>query len=318
MTLETLLNQVSSVGLAGHQKPDGDCVGSTLAVYNYIKMYYPNIDVTLYLEPIPNIFKFLSRSAEIEHNFEAEQSYDLFIALDCGDEGRLGGTAKYFQAAKKTLCIDHHISNKEFADENYIFPQASSTSELVYELLDETKVTKEIAECIYVGIVHDTGVFQYSCTSAKTMNIAGKLMELGIDFSKIVDETFFEKTYQQNRILGQALIDSRLYLDGRFIVTVVTRQQMAEFQVEPKHLEGIVQQLRVTVGVEAALFLYETTSGEYKASMRSSGIVDVAAILMKFGGGGHIRAAGATMSGTAEAITAKIMAEVELQLGLES
>ena len=114
----------------------------------------------------------------------------------------------------RTFCVDHHISNQNFADANYIFPEASSTCELVYELIDEEKITKEIAECIYVGIVHDTGVFQYSCTSAKTMNIAGRLMEMGIDFSRIVDKTYYEKTYEQNRILGQALVDSQLFLDG--------------------------------------------------------------------------------------------------------
>lgn len=314
MKLEALLKQVKRVGLAGHLKPDGDCVGSTLAVYNYIKTYNPAIEVTLYLEAIPNIFKFLNRSEEIVHDFPEAEVYDLFIALDCGDIGRLGEAGKYFKVAKQTFCIDHHISNEAFADVNYIYPKASSTCELVYELLEEEKITKEIAECIYVGIVHDTGVFQYSSVSAKTMNIAGKLMETGIDFSKIVDDTFFKKTYNQNRILGQALVDSKLHLDGRFITTVVTAAEMESFGVEPKHLEGIVQQLRVTTGVEAALFLYETNASEYKASMRSGGIVNVAAIMMKFGGGGHIRAAGATMQGTAEEITKKIMEEVSRQL----
>lgn len=314
MKLETQLENVKSVAIAGHMKPDGDCSGSTLAVYNYIKTYHPDMAVTLYLEPIPNIFKFLSRSDEIQHDFSLDEAHDLFICLDCGDEGRLGGAAKYFHSAKKTLCVDHHISNSSFADVNYIFPHASSTCELVFELLDADKITKEIAECIYVGIVHDTGVFQYSSTSAKTMNIAGQLMEMGINFTKIVDETFYTKTFQQNRILGQALVDSKLYLDGKCIATVVTLEEMKEFDVEPKHLEGIVQQLRVTKDVEAAIFLYENESGDFKVSMRSNENVDVASILMTFGGGGHIRAAGATMSGTADEIIEKILAEVAKQL----
>jgi phosphoesterase RecJ-like protein len=314
MKLETQLENVKTVAIAGHMKPDGDCTGSTLAVYNYIKTYHPDMDVTLYLDPIPNIFKFLSRSDEIEHDFSIDETHDLFICLDCGDEGRLGGAAKYFHSAKKTFCVDHHISNSSFADVNYIFPHASSTCELVYELLGEDKITKDIAECIYVGIVHDTGVFQYSSTSAKTMNIAGQLMETGINFTRIVDDTFYKKTYQQNRILGQALVDSKLYLDGKCIATVVTLQEMKAFEVEPKHLEGIVQQLRVTNDVEAALFLYENESGDFKVSMRSNEKVDVATILMTFGGGGHIRAAGATMSGTAAEIINQILAEVAKQL----
>lgn len=314
MKLETYLQDVESVAIGGHVKPDGDCVGSTLAVYNYIKTYFPQIEVTVYLEPIPNIFKFLKGSDQIVSACEQDRRYDLFLTLDCGDIGRLGLAAKYFETARKTICIDHHISNHSFADINYIFPEASSTSELVFGVLEEEKLTREIAECIYVGIVHDTGVFQYSCTSAKTMNIAGKLMELGIDFTKIVDDTFYKKTFQQNRILGQALVDSRLYLDGKCIATVVTRAQMQEFEVEPKHLEGIVQQLRVTKDVEAAMFLYETPEGDYKVSMRSNGIVDVAGILEGFGGGGHVRAAGATVSGAPEEIIEKILQKVSEQL----
>ncbi len=314
MKLKEHLENIKTVGLAGHVKPDGDCVGSTLAVYNYLKTYYPGLEVKLYLEPIPNLFKFLSRSEEIIHDCSQDVVYDLFIAMDCGDIGRLGDAAKYFESAKKTFCIDHHISNDNFADENYVFPQSSSTSELVFELLDTEKITKEIAECIYVGMVHDTGVFQYSCTSAKTMNIAGQLMEMGIPFTKIVDDTFYKKTFEQNRILGQALVNSRLHLDGKCIVSVITAEEMAAYQVEPKHLEGIVQQLRVTKGVEAAVFLYETADGEYKVSMRSNELVDVAAISSKFGGGGHVRAAGATMNGKPEEIIQKVLAEVEQQL----
>lgn len=314
MKLETQLEQVKTIGIAGHVKPDGDCIGSTLAVYNYIRTYFPELEVTLYLEPIPNIFKFLSRSEEIVHDCSEEKGYDLFIAMDCGDEGRLGDAAKYFRTAKKTFCIDHHISNNSFADENYIFPNASSTSELVYELLDTEKLTKEIAECIYVGIVHDTGVFQYSCTSAKTMNVAGQLMEMGINFTKIVDDTFYKKTFNQNRILGQALVNSRLYLDGKCVASVITSEEMKKYEVEPKHLEGIVQQLRVTKDVEAAVFLYENQDGSYKVSMRSNENVDVAQVMMTFGGGGHVRAAGATMSGMPEDILQKVLAEVAKQL----
>lgn len=314
MKFETFLEGVNTIGIAGHVKPDGDCIGSTLAVYNYLKTNYPHIRATLYLEPIPNIFKFLSRSDEIVHNCGKDETHDLFLALDCGDIGRLGDAAKYFTCAKRTFCIDHHISNSSFADENYIYPQASSTCELVFELLDRTKITREVAECIYVGLVHDTGVFQYSCTSAKTMNIAGWLMETGIDFTRIIDDTFYQKTYNQNRILGQALVNSRLYLGGKCIATVITAAEMEEYEVKPKHLEGIVQQLRVTKGTEAAIFIYENPDGTYKVSMRSNEKVDVAAIMMKFGGGGHVRAAGATMEGCAEDILQRVINEVEQQL----
>ncbi|MBO5372674.1 MAG: bifunctional oligoribonuclease/PAP phosphatase NrnA [Lachnospiraceae bacterium] len=312
--LDSQLTGVKTVAIAGHIRPDGDCVGSCLATYNYIKTYYPDVDVTVYLEPIPNIFKFLARAEEIVHSCEKDWNYDLFIAQDCGDTGRLGAAAKYFETAKKTVCIDHHISNDSFADVNYIYPYASSTCELIFELLDEKKITKEIAECIYVGMVHDTGVFQYSNTSAKTMESAGKLMEMGIDFSKIVDETFYTKTFEQNQILGKALLGSGLYADGKVIVSVVTQKDMEEFHVLPKHLDGIVNQLRVTKDVEVAVFIYENEDGTYKVSTRSNGLVNVAKLAVTFSGGGHERAAGFSMTGTITKIIQTIVSEIEKQL----
>lgn len=308
------LTGVKTVAIAGHIRPDGDCVGSCLASYQYIKTFFPQIEVTLYLEPIPNIFKFLAGADEIVHSCEEDKSYDLFVVQDCGDAGRLGGAIKYFQAARKTICIDHHISNGSFADINHVVPEASSTSELVFDLIGEGGLTKEIAECIYVGIIHDTGMFQYSCTSAKTMAAAGKLMGMGIDFPKIADETFFKKTYGQNKILGRALLNSRLYADGKVIASVITQKDMDEFGVMPRHLDGIVSQLRVTKGVEAAVFLYETGDGMLKASTRSNGLVDVARIAVKFGGGGHVRAAGFSMAGDPDQIIGTVVAEIEKQL----
>lgn len=312
--LASQLEQVKTVAIAGHVRPDGDCAGSCLATYNYIKTWYPDIQVDLYLEPIPNIFKFLKNAEQIHNSCESDQKYDLCIVQDCGDAGRLGNAVKYFETAKKTVCIDHHVSNDSFADENYIFPEASSTSELIFELLEEERITKEIAECIYVGMVHDTGVFQYSCTSAKTMNIAGKLMEKGINFTKIVDDTFYTKTFEQNKILGQALLNSELYLDGACIATAISKAEMEQYHVLPKHLDGIVSQLRVTKDVEAAIFLYENEDGTWKVSMRSNEKVDVAAIAVKHQGGGHVRAAGATMAGTPEEIIQVLCKEIKEQL----
>lgn len=314
LSLEKVLEGVKTVAIAGHVRPDGDCVGSCLATYNYIKTYYPEIAVDLYLEPIPNLFKFLTSSAEIKNTCDTDMAYDLFISQDCGDIDRLGQAGKYFQTAKKTFCIDHHKSNQSFADENYIFPQASSTSELVYELMDESKITKEIAECIYVGIIHDTGVFQYSNTSSKTMTIAGKLMDLGIDYPTIVNDTFFVKTFEQNRIFGHALLKAERFLDNRCIYVCLTREEMQQYDVLPKHLEGIVSQLRSTKGVEVAIFLYQNDEDGYKVSMRSGKVVDVAEIAVKYGGGGHAKAAGVTMYGEETEIRKLLLEEVNAQL----
>ena len=314
--IDSYLDNAASVAIAGHVRPDGDCVGSCLAMYNYICDVHPKVSVDLYLEPIPNKFKFLKSAREIQHLSQPveEKEYDLFIALDCGDMERLGAAARYFETAKSTLCVDHHISNRYFADFNYIFPNASSTSELVYQLLDKSKITQAIAECIYVGLIHDTGVFQYSCTSSSTMNIAGELMDTGIDYPKIVDETFYIKTYEQNRIWGEAMVNSELFLDGACISSVITRKQMEQYHVEPKHLDGIVSQLRSTKGVEVAIFLYQNEEHGYKISLRSASYVDVAEIAAAFGGGGHCRAAGASAHGEAAEILEKLLSLIEIQI----
>ena len=314
LSLETVLEGVKSAAIAGHIRPDGDCVGSCLATYNYIKDNFPEIDVDLYLEPIPNLFKFLKSSEAIQNTCEKEKIYDLFIAQDCGDIQRLGQAGRYFKTAKKTFCVDHHKSNLSFADINYIVPEASSTSELVYDLLDENRMTREIAECIYVGIIHDTGVFQYSCTSSKTMQIAGRLMDMGIDYPTIVNDTFFVKTFEQNRVFGHALLKAQRFLDDRCIYSCITREEMEQYQVLPKHLEGIVSQLRSTKGIEVAVFLYQNEDDNYKVSMRSGKSVDVSEIAVKYGGGGHARAAGVTMHGGEEEIRDLLLEEIKRQL----
>lgn len=314
--LDSYLENIASVAIAGHVRPDGDCAGSCLAVYNYIADSYPELQIDLYLEPIPEKFLFLRNSDRIQTIDEAREGieYDLFIALDCGDLSRLGAAARYFEQAKNTFCVDHHISNPCFADFNYIFPDASSASELVYELLNKEKITKEIAECLYLGIVHDTGVFQYSCTSSKTMRIAGELMDKGIDYPRIVDETYYIRTYNQNRIWGRAMANSELFLNGRVICSVIKRKHMDKYHVTPKDLDGIVSQLRSTVGVEVSIFLYQTDDHAYKLSLRSASYVDVAEIAMHFGGGGHKRASGATLNGKSEDILKEVLPLIKAQL----
>lgn len=294
--LDSCLKHAASAAIAGHVRPDGDCTGSCLAVYNYIRDNYPQIPVDLYLEPVPEKFLFLKNADRIRTDAESagDTVYDLFIALDCGDPGRLGAAGRLFENARHTLCVDHHVTNQKFADDNFVSPDASSACELVYQIMEPGKITKEIAECLYLGIVHDTGVFQYSCTSPKTMEIAGQLMAHGINYPKIVDETYFIRTFAQQKIWGKAMMESRLYLDGRCICSVVTKEDMETFHVKSEELDGLVSQLRSTVGVEVAVFLYETDDG-YKISLRSVEKVDVAEIAMEFGGGGHVRAAGASV-----------------------
>ena len=313
--LNHALEQAKTVAIGGHVRPDGDCVGSCMGLYQYIKTWYPEIEADVYLEDIPESFKrLIVVSDQIKGEVAEAKEYDLFIALDCGDAARLGFSAVLFENAKHTICVDHHVSNMAFADENHIVPDASSTSELIYHLLPYEKITKEIAECLYLGIVHDTGVFQYSSTAPETMEAAANLMRKGINANEIIDKTFYEKTYAQNQILGRALLESILFMDGKCIFTCLTKKIMDFHEVKPKDLEGIVSQLRVTEGVEVAIFLYQTNEDEFKVSLRASGDVDVSKVAQKFGGGGHKKAAGVTMKGTMHEIINNLSEQISAQL----
>ena len=312
--LKDELANVKTVAIAGHIRPDGDCVGSCLGVWNYLREQYPEIEADVYLEQIVPKFRFLNGADQVKTDCSAEKTYDLFLSLDASDKERLGAAVKYLDTAKHTVCIDHHITNGGFAEVNWIVADASSTSELVWKTMEEEKISKHTAEALYMGIAHDTGVFQYSNTSPETMRIAGSLIAKGIDFSRIVDDTFYKKTYVQNQILGRALVESILLLDGRVIAGRLREKDMEFYGATPADLDGIVSQLRVTEGVEVAIFLYETGNHEYKVSLRSNGPVDVSAVCAYFGGGGHVKAAGCTMHGTIYDVINNLTLHIEQQL----
>ena len=312
MILSDILKDVKSVGITGHIRPDGDCTGSVLALYNYIVENMPETDVDLYLEQPGSEFYYLKNIDKIKNTPE-DKKYDVFFVLDCSSLDRIEPFISCFNNASKTVCIDHHVSNTGFTDLSKIEPQASSACEVLYGTMDADKISRNVAECIYTGIIHDTGVFKYSCTSKKTMEIAGEMMEKGIDYSDIIDNTFYKKTYVQNQILGRALLESVLFYDGKCIFTTVTIDEMEFYGVTGRELGGIVEQLRLTDGVEVAIFLYQTGEEEYKVSLRSKKKIDAAAIATQFGGGGHVRAAGYTAKGSVYQIINSIGELIEKQ-----
>lgn len=316
IVLNEILQGKHSVALGGHIRPDGDCVGSSMGLYLYLKEQFPELETDIYLEPVADCYKIVSDIEEIKHQVEHVKQYDLFICLDCGDAARLGFSAPLFEHAKQTMCIDHHVSNEAFADINYIEPDASSTSELVYRLMEKENISKQSAEALYMGIAHDTGVFQYSCTSPETMEAAAELLRKGVNGSKIIDKTYYEKTYVQNQILGKALLESMLVLDKQVIVSYVNLKSLNFFEAKPSDLEGIVSQLRQTKGVEVAMFLYEQEPQIYKVSLRSKDRVDVSVIAKYFGGGGHAKAAGFTMKGTVHDVITNVNKQIALQLNV--
>lgn len=285
------------IGISGHIRPDGDCVGSCLALWQYLVKCLPEAYVKVFLEKPADIFREIKGFEEIDWDFTEEEPFDVFFVLDSSVD-RLGEAEKYFRAAGKTVNIDHHISNHGGGQVNYVDPQVGSNSEILYDLLGEDRMDRDMAMAVYVGMIHDTGVFQYSNTTPATMEKGARLISYGFDFPRLIRETFYQKTYVQAQIMGRALMESVRFMDGRCIVSVIERKTMDFYHVEPKDLDGIVSQLLNIEGVDCAIFMYQTGVLEYKVSLRSNEKVDVAQVAAYFGGGGHMRAAGCTLSGT--------------------
>lgn len=305
-----------SIAISGHIRPDGDCVGATMALYRYLNKVFEkeNVEIEVLLETPPDVFKDLAGVDSIISSKDDDKVYDVFIVADSVPE-RIGFAYPYFERAKKTINIDHHISNEGGScDAEYIVPEASSASELVYDLLKAEYMDEELAKIVYIGIIHDTGVFQYSNTSPKTLRIAATLLEYGFDFPKLIDETFYEKTYVQNQILGRTLLESIVFMEGQCAVGMISRKMMEFYGVTSKDFDGIVNQLRNTKGVEVAIFMYEKDTLEYKVSLRSCGKVDVSKVAAYFGGGGHVRAAGCEISGTYYDVINNLSEQIAKQL----
>ena len=302
------------IGITGHIRPDGDCVGSTLGLYNYIRKNLPECEVTVYLEKPSDEFNYLSGINDIKHEAE-DKHFDLFVVLDCSSMDRIEPFMSCFENADKTICIDHHISNNSFADVNYVEPQSSSACEVLYTTFDEDKVDKNVAECIYTGIIHDTGVFKQSNTTKHAMTVAGDLIEKGARPYYVIDETFYKKTFAQNKLLGVALGNAIQYADGKITLSVLSKEDFKNTGTTKADTDGIVDQLRITEGTETAVFMYQLDDG-YKVSLRSNSIVDVSRIAVSHGGGGHIRAAGFSMMGDIREIVSLIVSEICMQLGV--
>lgn len=305
-----------NIVISGHVRPDGDCVGSCMATYLFLKKVMPEASVRVSLEQPADIFSCIQDFDKIETECRMENVPDVFIALDC-EKTRLGEAEALFDKAKKRINIDHHISNASGCGEvNYVVPTASSASELVYDVIDNEYIDVEIAKAIYIGMIHDTGIFQYSNTSPKTLKIAGELIAYGFDFPTLIDETFYEKTYVQNQILGRALLESIIFMNGKCAVSYVDQKTMEFYNATPKDLEGIVNQLRIVKGVECAIFMYEIGTQQFKVSMRSCKYVDVSKVASFFGGGGHKRAAGCTMNGSFYDVVNNLSQHIEEQIVL--
>ncbi len=311
-TLIEAIEDSQSIAISGHIRPDGDCVGSTTALYNYIKKNYPDKTVRLFLERIPPEMAAVITAPEPLNGEEWDEKFDLFVSLDASTPDRLGPNLRLFQEAGYRFVVDHHVTNRGFGDTNHIVGEAASCCEVLFDLLEEDKIDVEVGKCIYLGIVHDTGVFKFPSTSRHTMEVAGILVEKGVRGDKIIDGSFYEKTWSQNKLLGIALDKAKLYFDGYVAATVITREDLKSVGCTLYDTDGIVDQLRLTQGVEIAMFIREDGDDFYKFSLRAkNGEIDVSEISVAYKGGGHEMAAGFSAHGKIEDLIKELLENIE-------
>ena len=311
--LNEIVKGARTAVIAGHVRPDGDAVGACIGLMLYLEQIAPGLEIKVCLEDFSDSFRFLEGMDKITPPALCPRRCDVFFAVDTAAKDRLGDALPLFEEAALTVCIDHHISDPGYAMINEVDADASSASEVVCRLMTETgKITPGCANALYLGIVHDSGQFNYSCTSPDTMRMAAMLMEKGASHEMIIDRTFREKTLTEQRIMGAALANSVSAFGGRLLYSVLDGETLQKYGAAHKDLDGISSQLRTTKGVDVSFLLSESEPGIWKASLRAGEKVDVNRVAAVFGGGGHVRAAGCTLTGSA----AEAEAQLKEQIGL--
>lgn len=314
--LTDLISKAETIAIIGHIRPDGDDIGSCLGTYNYIQDNYSGRKkVRVFLESKIAKFSFMHGYDDICSKINKDdREYDLVICQDASTVERLGDFYEILKTARHSICIDHHKTNDGFCEFNDVRPDASSTSEVVYELMEEEKISRNTAECLYTGIVHDTGVFQYTCMSPRTMEIAGKLLAKGIDPEFIVSYTFYQKSYNQLRAWGYAFQNAQTECGGQIIYSIFTWKDMKKFGISSIELDGISSELRLVDTAEFSMLIYQDGPNTFKLSMRTKNKVDCSVIAQNHNGGGHAKASGCTIEGDPEDIAKMIIEEVKEQL----
>jgi len=321
MNLYQECKDAKKIAISAHIRPDGDAIGSCMAMSLYLQKRIPGVIVDVYLDPIADYFLCIKDSDKIKHEVRTswddgstDITYDVFICVDC-DPARMSFGHELFKNAGKRINIDHHITNANGqGDVNFCEPDSASASELVYKVIDTEYLDTDIALPIYIGIIHDTGVLQYSNVKPTTLNTVAELIKYDIGFPAVIQKTFYEKTYVQTQLLAQALIDTQILMGGRCATSTISKATLEKYGADSRDLEGIVNQMRYIRGVDCAIFMYELGENEYKVSLRTSKYVDASKVTSVYGGGGHEKAAGVTMQGTPSEITEKLIVEVQKQL----
>lgn len=300
------INNASYILIAGHISPDGDAIGACTAMGLVLKQMGKDYGVLLE-EPDPK-YNYMLKNINLLSDVPYEKC-DLFISLDCADINRLGAFNKGFDFAKVSYNIDHHISNTRYGMFNYVDSNASSASEIVHDIWRASKVSMStgIAEAIYTGIVYDTAAFKHTNTTSKTLAIASELLEYDFDFSSIIQTLFYERSFASTQLQGIAINNIESYYNDSLIVSSLSQKDFKLCNTSSHEAEGIVNVLKNIKNSKIALFLYEKNPGEVKVSMRSEDPYNVCEIANIFGGGGHKKAAGATICSTLEDAKNKVV-----------
>lgn len=314
MTLDNIIEnikQAETIVILTHEAPDGDAIGSTLAMKVALKQLGKEADVVI--REFPKVFDFLPGRNEVKPDTNIEK-YDLAISLDCADLKRLDGN-EYFEKAKQTIVIDHHGSNKMYGDFNFVNPVAPACCQILIGMFEyfNIKIDKELGTCILTGIITDTGGFRYSGVTPETFEFTADLLTRGVNVSDIYKRVLETKT-KANFDLMRRTIDRMEFLeDGKITFSYITNQDLKEVNASVGDHEGLVEIGRDIEGVEVSIFIRQKEDDEntYKISMRSNDYVNVSDICFKFGGGGHEKAAGATMQGNIEQVKQRIINEVK-------
>ena len=307
-TLDNILEEINnaeSIVILTHENPDGDAIGTGLALYNALKEYGKNPDIII--PEYPRTFSFLPGADEIKKSSDIEK-YDLAISVDCATIKMLNGFANYFENAKVKVSIDHHSTNTMFGDLNYVSPDAPACAQILLVVLNYFKIeiTKDIGTCILTGIITDTGGFKYSSVTAETFEFVAWLLNKGINVSKIYRKVLQVKTKANFELTRMAMERLEFLEDGKVAFTYITKEDEEKVNAESGDHEGIVEVGRDIEGVEVSIFLRETDKG-CKVSMRSNEYVNVSDVCILLGGGGHVRAAGATIQCTVEQAKEKVL-----------
>ncbi len=308
------------IGITYHVSPDGDAVGSVLALFNALKSLNKDCYI-ISKDTLSENLKFLKGSDEITGEItEPVDETDIVVVLDCGNLERVSANLKEFTGT--IVNIDHHLSNDKYGDVNYIDSNAAATAEIVFELLNlmgisfekENSVIKDIGTCMYTSIVTDTGAYRHSNVTERTHKISAILKKIGVDNTFIYQSLFDNKDFSRIKLIGKALSNMQLILNGKVALLEIDKNFTADLGIDIGDTSDIISYGLQIKGVEVTLLLKEVEDG-VKASLRAKSYVDVRKIAEVFGGGGHIRASGIKMKNMSmEEAKYEILNEIQKEL----